>query len=212
MQVDPQVNMDRRRRRIARVVTIVFFPLIVGLVILGLNAKDLYGTNAPASAASMASPPSTPAAGTNSIAPQTVAPVTAAPATAAPATAAPAAVATEPALTQLSLDFPGKFAEARAVPFGVSSATQAAFLTGVSRCARRIEVLGHTDKKGGERANMLLGMRRADYVRNLLIRNGVDPSRVFTGTAGPREAGSTKTATDRRVTVRCQTLRTPARP
>ncbi len=43
---------------------------------------------------------------------------------------------------------------------------------------RRIEIQGHTDNRGGAQHNMELSQRRAESVRDWLIRAGVDPTRL----------------------------------
>jgi len=45
-------------------------------------------------------------------------------------------------------------------------------------------VEGHTDERASASYNMALGMRRANYIRALLIKNGVDLNRVYTVTFG----------------------------
>ncbi|QTD31474.1 OmpA family protein [Pseudomonas fluorescens] len=52
---------------------------------------------------------------------------------------------------------------------------------------RHIEVIGHTDPLGDEAENQLLGLRRADSVRNMLIENGLPESIISASSAGNRE-------------------------
>ena len=44
----------------------------------------------------------------------------------------------------------------------------------------RVQLEGHCDERGTEEYNLNLGERRANSVRDYLIKNGVDPSRLFT--------------------------------
>jgi len=41
-----------------------------------------------------------------------------------------------------------------------------------------VEISGHTDNKGPSEYNLMLSCRRAEAVRNFLIRSGIDPSRI----------------------------------
>lgn len=41
-------------------------------------------------------------------------------------------------------------------------------------------VLGHCDERGSEAYNLSLGTKRASYVRNLLVKKGIDPAHIFT--------------------------------
>ena len=41
-------------------------------------------------------------------------------------------------------------------------------------------VLGHCDERASEAYNLALGTRRANHIRALLVRKGVDPNQVFT--------------------------------
>lgn len=43
-----------------------------------------------------------------------------------------------------------------------------------------IFILGHCDERASEAYNLALGTRRASYVRNLLIKKGIDSNHVFT--------------------------------
>jgi len=43
-----------------------------------------------------------------------------------------------------------------------------------------IFVAGHCDERGPEAYNLALGTRRSNYVRTLLVQNGVDPNRIYT--------------------------------
>lgn len=48
-------------------------------------------------------------------------------------------------------------------------------------------VSGHTDERAPASYNMALGMRRANYVRSFLVKNGVDLNRIFTVSRGKEE-------------------------
>lgn len=52
----------------------------------------------------------------------------------------------------------------------------------------KVNITGHTDDIGEEAANNDLGMRRAKTVRDILIRNGVDASRISTFSKGETDA------------------------
>jgi peptidoglycan-associated lipoprotein len=43
---------------------------------------------------------------------------------------------------------------------------------------------GHCDKRAGEAYNLSLGTRRSNYVRNLLVKQGVNPDQLFTVSFG----------------------------
>ncbi len=60
----------------------------------------------------------------------------------------------------------------------------------------KINITGHTDDIGEEQSNYNLGLRRARTVRDILIRNGVDASRISTfskGETDPEESNATET-------------------
>ncbi|MES2273382.1 MAG: OmpA family protein [Chlamydiota bacterium] len=46
---------------------------------------------------------------------------------------------------------------------------------------------GHTDERASAGYNMALGMRRANYVRSFLVKNGVDLNRIYTATKGKEQ-------------------------
>jgi peptidoglycan-associated lipoprotein len=46
---------------------------------------------------------------------------------------------------------------------------------------------GHTDERAPAGYNMALGVRRANHVRALLIKNGIDPNRVYTVSHGKEQ-------------------------
>ncbi|MBS0624737.1 MAG: OmpA family protein [Verrucomicrobia bacterium] len=48
-------------------------------------------------------------------------------------------------------------------------------------------ISGHTDERASASYNMALGMRRANYVRSLLVKNGVDLNRIYTVSRGKEE-------------------------
>lgn len=219
---EASLGLIRRRRRIARVVAVVFFPVLIGLVVVGATASRWYG-NAPAEVSrgsiTQGAASDTPAApGTQveappsvvapaSVAPASVAPASVVPAVAPAAVVAPATAAPRPRIDEF--DFPAGFVTSATRPQAIEPEARVAFLARVAACSGRIEVLGHTDSIGEEQTNLLLGMRRADYVRNLLIREGVDPGRLFTGSVGDREPPPGETAPEaasrlRRVSIRCE--------
>ncbi len=51
----------------------------------------------------------------------------------------------------------------------------------------RVQITGHTDNIGDRDVNIDLSLRRADSVRQWLIDNGIDSSRITTAGAGPDE-------------------------
>jgi outer membrane protein OmpA-like peptidoglycan-associated protein len=62
----------------------------------------------------------------------------------------------------------------------------------------RVEITGHTDSRGSDESNQLLSERRADSVRALLARDGVDPSRITTrGLGATRPVAGNDTTTGR---------------
>jgi peptidoglycan-associated lipoprotein len=50
-----------------------------------------------------------------------------------------------------------------------------------------IIVSGHCDERASASYNMALGMRRANYIRGLLVKNGVDLNRIYTVSRGKEE-------------------------
>jgi peptidoglycan-associated lipoprotein len=48
----------------------------------------------------------------------------------------------------------------------------------------KVEIAGHADERGTEQYNLALGQRRADAVKNYLVKLGVDDSRVNTVSYG----------------------------
>ena len=55
------------------------------------------------------------------------------------------------------------------------------------RPAAEVVVTGHTDRVGGVEANDALSLRRAEFIRDTLIANGVSPSRIVAVGRGERE-------------------------
>jgi peptidoglycan-associated lipoprotein len=51
-------------------------------------------------------------------------------------------------------------------------------------------VEGHTDERASASYNMALGMRRANYVRSLLVKYGVDLNRIYTLSKGKEQPAS----------------------
>jgi OmpA-OmpF porin, OOP family len=65
----------------------------------------------------------------------------------------------------------------------------------------RVRLIGRTDREGPEAHNEKLGLQRAEYVKNALVRDGVDASRIETQSAGEERAGDGAPGYDRRVDV-----------
>jgi outer membrane protein OmpA-like peptidoglycan-associated protein len=65
----------------------------------------------------------------------------------------------------------------------------------------RVRLIGRTDREGTDEYNRELGKQRAEYVKNALVRDGVDPSRIETESAGAERAGEGAPGYDRRVDV-----------
>jgi outer membrane protein OmpA-like peptidoglycan-associated protein len=65
----------------------------------------------------------------------------------------------------------------------------------------QIEVGGHTDSTGDEQYNQQLSMRRADAVKNALVQQGINPSRIRTYGYGESRPISSNAATNRRVEI-----------
>jgi outer membrane protein OmpA-like peptidoglycan-associated protein len=68
-----------------------------------------------------------------------------------------------------------------------------------------VVIEGHSDKSGDETANLIVGERRAESVRNFLVKMGVDGKRLITVSYGEEhlaDPGNTKEgqAKNRRVT------------
>jgi len=61
---------------------------------------------------------------------------------------------------------------------------QADFLTRPGNEGIRIQVAGNCDERGTREYNLALGNRRAEAVREFLVRNGVDASRITTVSYG----------------------------
>lgn len=51
----------------------------------------------------------------------------------------------------------------------------------------RITIVGHTDDAGTDAFNMGLGQRRADHIKEILVKNGIDKNRISTESRGERE-------------------------
>ncbi len=203
-----EVGRRRRRRVIAQIAAVLLFPIIIGLVALAVtNRGELgdvptlkgKGTAAVAAVEVAPAPPPPP--------PPAPKPIDAAP-PAKLVDAAPPPPPPPPTTEDVEFVFPASFSRGRGFPRGLPKAVIDKFVADVKTCDGRIEILGHTDASGSERKNLLLGMRRADHVRDLLVKAQADPARLFTSTAGPRvpaegSADSPDGAIDRRVTVRC---------
>lgn len=50
-----------------------------------------------------------------------------------------------------------------------------------------ILVVGHTDNVGNRDSNIILGQKRAEFTKDYLSKNGIDPSRITTESKGPDE-------------------------
>jgi outer membrane protein OmpA-like peptidoglycan-associated protein len=62
-------------------------------------------------------------------------------------------------------------------------------------------LIGRTDREGSDEHNAKLGLARAEYVKNALVRDGVDANRIQTESAGAEGAGEGAPGYDRRVDV-----------
>ncbi len=70
-----------------------------------------------------------------------------------------------------------------------------------------IFVEGHCDQRASESYNLSLGSRRANYIRNLLIKEGVNPNQIFTISYGKERLADLRNnaqgwAKNRRVTFK----------
>lgn len=65
----------------------------------------------------------------------------------------------------------------------------------------QIEVGGHTDSTGSEQYNQELSLRRAESVKNTLVQQGIDPSRIRTVGYGESQPISSSNAANRRVEI-----------
>lgn len=65
----------------------------------------------------------------------------------------------------------------------------------------RVRLVGRTDSAGAEAYNQNLGLKRAEYVKDVLVRAGVDANRIETQSAGAEQAGEGAAGYDRRVDV-----------
>jgi outer membrane protein OmpA-like peptidoglycan-associated protein len=50
-----------------------------------------------------------------------------------------------------------------------------------------LEIVGHTDNQGSREDNIRLGLERAEFAKNYLSRNGVNPARIEIDSKGPDE-------------------------
>ncbi|MBC3776848.1 OmpA family protein [Pseudomonas sp. SWRI99] len=60
-------------------------------------------------------------------------------------------------------------------------------LRGDAAASRRIQVIGHTDSLGSEASNQVLGLKRAQTVRRILLDGGLPASAVSASSAGSQE-------------------------
>lgn len=51
----------------------------------------------------------------------------------------------------------------------------------------KFEVIGHTDRRGSDEYNMILSERRAEYVKEMLVKRGIDPDKLITVPKGESE-------------------------
>jgi outer membrane protein OmpA-like peptidoglycan-associated protein len=65
----------------------------------------------------------------------------------------------------------------------------------------QIVVGGHSDSTGDEQYNQQLSMRRAEAVKNALVQQGINPSRIRTYGYGESRPISSNAATNRRVEI-----------
>ncbi len=56
-----------------------------------------------------------------------------------------------------------------------------------SNPAYNILVVGHTDNSGSPKANKILGLKRANRIKKVLINNGIDADRIIVKSAGDTE-------------------------
>jgi len=54
----------------------------------------------------------------------------------------------------------------------------------VKSTGEKVQLVGHTDNVGGDGPNIALGQRRADIVKNYLIKRGVSPSKILASSKG----------------------------
>lgn len=72
---------------------------------------------------------------------------------------------------------------------------------------KKAELQGNCDARGSDKHNMVLGQRRADTVKSILIKNGIDEKRLSTKSFGktkatiPAKATDKERAKDRRVDI-----------
>jgi peptidoglycan-associated lipoprotein len=59
-----------------------------------------------------------------------------------------------------------------------------------------VEVVGHCDARGSAEYNLALGHRRADAVKNYLVSQGVDASRITTSSVGKEDPFCTETTSE----------------
>jgi len=55
------------------------------------------------------------------------------------------------------------------------------------RPAPEIAVVGHTDRVGSDQSNDALSLKRAEFVRNALIKRGIAPENIQASGRGERE-------------------------
>jgi len=74
----------------------------------------------------------------------------------------------------------------------------------------RVEIVGHTDSRGTSAENEKLSERRARAVRDVLVRAGVDPTRITTRGAGEtRPVATNDTLEGRALNRRVEIITTP---
>ena len=54
----------------------------------------------------------------------------------------------------------------------------------LKKTEEQVSIIGHTDNKGGEAANLRLGQERADYIKDILIAKGIALTRLIVESKG----------------------------